>query len=399
MIFRQQILILQNGAPSSDQLTYFAQTPLTDNGVRLSHGMSEWYVEPSIGCVTYDPTRATQRLTHEPPVLLKILPSVHANDCSETNTIPGVTLVPYSYCEGAVFGSSQLPPCMVDGNMGNVNVHSQFAVPKTEPPSLAPCACNADDSTWWNAGRTGCIWSATPLLQCRHAGAPIPLSPVAGDPVAPLVCPTQDGSLPLYSGSEVTPQLAHSEVWSVPAIECYAHADQEILPEPEIIYLIQRNIKRVACTCPYCRSGVTDGTSKKKQHICHYPNCEKIYGKTSALRAHLRWHTGERPFHCTWLYCEKRFTRSDQLQRHLRTHTGEKRFVCAECSKRFMRSDHLSKHIKTHQKGAKDITSESRVECNANGLPDDDCNECSEDGSMASPASEASCNDDYFVSL
>ena len=182
MIFRQQILILQNGAPSSDQLTYFAQTPLTDNGVRLSHGMSEWYVEPSIGCVTYDPTRATQRLTHEPPVLLKILPSVHANDCSETNTIPGMTLVPYSYCEGAVFGSSQLPPCMVDGNMGNVNVHSQFAVPKTEPPSLAPCACNADDSTWWNAGRTGCIWSATPLLQSRHAGAPIPLSPVAGDP-------------------------------------------------------------------------------------------------------------------------------------------------------------------------------------------------------------------------
>ena len=427
MSFRQQILILQNGAPSSDQLTYFAQTPLTDNGVRLSHGMSEWYVEPSlrpIGCVTYDPTRASQRLTHEPPVLLKILPSVQlpaliparevcngrtrelshigyaTNDCSETNTIPGMTLVPYSYCEGAVFGSSQLPPCMVDGNMGNVNVHSQFAVPKTEPPSSpepAPCACNADDSTWWNAGRTG--WSATPLLQSRQAGAhscPSNFKAVAGDPVAPLVCPTQDGSLPLYSGSEVTSQLAHSEVWSVPAdaLQYYDHADQGI-----------RRLRRVACTCPNCQSGVNlksnmDGTSKKKQHICHYPNCGKIYGKTSHLRAHLRWHTGERPFHCTWLYCGKRFTRSDELQRHLRTHTGEKRFVCAECSKRFMRSDHLSKHIKTHQKGAKDITSESRVECN--GLPDgggDDCDECSEDGSMASPASEASCNDDLYVSL
>ncbi|TRY72886.1 hypothetical protein DNTS_021704 [Danionella cerebrum] len=89
--------------------------------------------------------------------------------------------------------------------------------------------------------------------------------------------------------------------------------------------------------------------SKKKQHVCHMEGCGKVYGKTSHLRAHLRWHTGERPFVCNWIFCGKRFTRSDELQRHRRTHTGEKRFECPECSKRFMRSDHLSKHIKTHQ--------------------------------------------------
>lgn len=112
-----------------------------------------------------------------------------------------------------------------------------------------------------------------------------------------------------------------------------------------------KRLRRVACTCPNCKDGAGRGANlgKKKQHVCHIPGCGKVYGKTSHLRAHLRWHSGERPFVCTWMFCGKRFTRSDELQRHRRTHTGEKKFVCPECSKRFMRSDHLAKHIKTHQ--------------------------------------------------
>ncbi|XP_005093866.1 transcription factor Sp3 [Aplysia californica] len=110
-----------------------------------------------------------------------------------------------------------------------------------------------------------------------------------------------------------------------------------------------RRLRRVACTCPNCTSTEkVTGENKKKQHICHIQGCGKVYGKTSHLRAHLRWHSGDRPFVCSWLFCGKRFTRSDELQRHKRTHTGDKKFQCPECSKRFMRSDHLSKHIRTH---------------------------------------------------
>ncbi|XP_041858261.1 transcription factor Sp3a isoform X1 [Melanotaenia boesemani] len=123
-----------------------------------------------------------------------------------------------------------------------------------------------------------------------------------------------------------------------------------------------KRLRRVACTCPNCKESGGRGSSmgKKKQHICHIVGCGKVYGKTSHLRAHLRWHSGERPFVCSWMFCGKRFTRSDELQRHRRTHTGEKKFVCPECSKRFMRSDHLAKHIKTHQ-NKKGVNSGSAV--------------------------------------
>ena len=150
-----------------------------------------------------------------------------------------------------------------------------------------------------------------------------------------------------------------------------------------------RRIRRVACTCPNCASGLNsrimnlDGSPKKKQHVCHYIGCGKVYGKTSHLRAHLRWHTGERPFLCPWLFCGKRFTRSDELQRHLRTHTGEKRFQCNECGKRFMRSDHLNKHIKTHRKN-------HRVHGGMGGEVDIDLTCREEDLGMSSPDSESS---------
>lgn len=109
------------------------------------------------------------------------------------------------------------------------------------------------------------------------------------------------------------------------------------------------------CQCPNCISeenGIRKSTTKKV-HICHYPNCAKTYGKTSHLQAHLRWHTGERPFSCDWIFCNKKFNRSDELQRHYRTHTGEKRFRCPMCGKPFTRSDHLKKHLKTHRNAKK----------------------------------------------
>ncbi|XP_065606027.1 transcription factor Sp6 [Cyrtonyx montezumae] len=119
---------------------------------------------------------------------------------------------------------------------------------------------------------------------------------------------------------------------------------------------VPRGGGQAACRCPNCQEAerggpCPEGSKRKHLHNCHIPGCGKAYAKTSHLKAHLRWHSGDRPFVCNWLFCGKRFTRSDELQRHLQTHTGTKKFTCPVCGRVFMRSDHLSKHMKTHDGG------------------------------------------------
>ncbi|XP_059056163.1 Krueppel-like factor 9 [Achroia grisella] len=85
---------------------------------------------------------------------------------------------------------------------------------------------------------------------------------------------------------------------------------------------------------------------------CPVEDCGKLYAKASHVRAHLRRHSGEKPYQCTWGGCVWRFARSDELARHRRSHSGDKPYRCAECGKRFARSDHLAKHGRVHARRA-----------------------------------------------
>ena len=232
-------------------------------------------------------------------------------------------LVSAAACQSHQQPSAGLPPPLIAKAEPHSPACNSGSFPPPPPPpcsysdygSVSPAAAVSQvvAPPWWPVPQPGnsvsggsgtemvghSPWSAPPVPVARQtlyfAGSPgghSPLSPISPSCIPPPL------SAPPSSLSHNPGTLHHHDTLTIPSwprnmVRGPAAEFFEAIPQQ------QRRLRRVACTCLNCASGANskkatnpDGSPRKKQHVCHYPNCSKVYGKTSHLRAHIRWHTG-----------------------------------------------------------------------------------------------------------